>query len=403
MAAVHPSASLGGSIHALGYGPFQGQLDEVRIWNGPLNQFQIQEYMNRSLTGTEAGLVVYYRCDEGAGTALADSAPANPVNHGTLVNGTAWVHSSVNVPDTDRDGMPDAWETNYASCCGLNPNDASDAANDCNGNGRTNLEEFWRGFDPCDTSVPQRLNVRKVESGLITINWGDAGTLEEAFSVPGSFSDVIGATAPYTTTPSAQMKFFRLRMEAQGYSSNAVAYVNLSLQPGLNLIQNPLDATVAGGNTVSNLLAGVPDGTTVYKWTPGTGFTVNDYTSLFGWTDPQMSMTPSEGVILYLPGTSVLTPLFVGEVMQGALATPLAIGFNLVGSRVPQAGTLQTNLRYTPAERDTVYEWDPGYNTPNAFEFGTWASGEPNIAVAEVFWLLKLAAGSWDRTFSINP
>jgi hypothetical protein len=94
-AAVHPSASLGGSVHAPGLGPFQGQLDEVRIWDGPLDPQQIYESMNRSLTGVQAGLVVYYRCDEGAGTLLTDTAPATPIDDGTLVNGTAWVPSGV--------------------------------------------------------------------------------------------------------------------------------------------------------------------------------------------------------------------------------------------------------------------------------------------------------------------
>lgn len=40
--------------------------------------------------------------------------------------------------DTDRDGMPDAWETARK----LNPKDAADGARDRNGDGYTNLEEY---------------------------------------------------------------------------------------------------------------------------------------------------------------------------------------------------------------------------------------------------------------------
>jgi len=40
--------------------------------------------------------------------------------------------------DSDRDGMPDAWETAHA----LNPRDASDAAKDRDGDGYTNIEEY---------------------------------------------------------------------------------------------------------------------------------------------------------------------------------------------------------------------------------------------------------------------
>ncbi|MFD2033845.1 polysaccharide lyase [Belliella marina] len=46
--------------------------------------------------------------------------------------------------DSDGDGIPDAWEKRY----GLNPNDPSDANNDINGDGYTNLEKYINGIDP---------------------------------------------------------------------------------------------------------------------------------------------------------------------------------------------------------------------------------------------------------------
>jgi hypothetical protein len=46
--------------------------------------------------------------------------------------------------DADKDGMPDGWETKH----GLNPNNASDAAEDKNGDGYTNIEDFLNGLDP---------------------------------------------------------------------------------------------------------------------------------------------------------------------------------------------------------------------------------------------------------------
>ncbi|WP_244518769.1 polysaccharide lyase [Parapedobacter composti] len=47
-------------------------------------------------------------------------------------------------PDTDGDGMPDAWEVRY----GLDPHDPSDANGDINGDGYTNIEKFINGIDP---------------------------------------------------------------------------------------------------------------------------------------------------------------------------------------------------------------------------------------------------------------
>jgi autotransporter-associated beta strand protein len=89
---VHPSASLGGSVQG-DYGNFQGQLDEVRIWNVALSQSQIQSNMTRRLTGIEPNLVTYFRCDEGSSSALTDSAAASPNPTGTLTNGAAFVLS----------------------------------------------------------------------------------------------------------------------------------------------------------------------------------------------------------------------------------------------------------------------------------------------------------------------
>jgi hypothetical protein len=46
--------------------------------------------------------------------------------------------------DTDKDGMPDAWEIKY----GLDPNDPNDANGDLNGDGYTNIEKYINGIDP---------------------------------------------------------------------------------------------------------------------------------------------------------------------------------------------------------------------------------------------------------------
>lgn len=46
--------------------------------------------------------------------------------------------------DSDSDGMPDDWEKKY----GLDPNDASDASGDLNGDGYTNIEMFIYNIDP---------------------------------------------------------------------------------------------------------------------------------------------------------------------------------------------------------------------------------------------------------------
>ncbi len=73
---------------------FNGQLEEFRIWDVVRSEQEIRDYMCRNLTGSEAGLLVYFSFDNSTGTTLPDFSANN--NNGTLTNmdNTDWVASS---------------------------------------------------------------------------------------------------------------------------------------------------------------------------------------------------------------------------------------------------------------------------------------------------------------------
>jgi Concanavalin A-like lectin/glucanases superfamily/Domain of unknown function (DUF5011)/Regulator of chromosome condensation (RCC1) repeat len=85
-----------------GASQLSGQLDEVRVWNIARTQAQIQSNMTMRLTGTEPGLVDYYRLDEpnavGATTLTLDSTGRG--NRGTLVNRPFRVRSTAPLAET---------------------------------------------------------------------------------------------------------------------------------------------------------------------------------------------------------------------------------------------------------------------------------------------------------------
>ena len=69
-----------------------GHLDEVRIWSQYRTQSEIQQHMNSGLTGSEAGIVAYWRLDDGAGQTVTDASP-------TGVNGALGVSVAIGSDD----------------------------------------------------------------------------------------------------------------------------------------------------------------------------------------------------------------------------------------------------------------------------------------------------------------
>ena len=68
-----------------GTGKFsQHQMDKVRIWNVARTQSEIQDNMNKELTGSESNLVAHYEMNAGSGGSLTDNTTNN--NDGTLYN-----------------------------------------------------------------------------------------------------------------------------------------------------------------------------------------------------------------------------------------------------------------------------------------------------------------------------
>ena len=68
---------------------FPGSIDEVRVWNVARTAAQLNTAKGVGLPGGTAGLVAYYRLNEGSGLTTAD-ATGTAANLGTLTNGPAW-------------------------------------------------------------------------------------------------------------------------------------------------------------------------------------------------------------------------------------------------------------------------------------------------------------------------
>jgi hypothetical protein len=67
---------------------FNGSMDELRLWNVARTQAEIQASKDNSILPNSAGLVAYYKFDEGTGSTTADASGNG--NNGTFVNNPTW-------------------------------------------------------------------------------------------------------------------------------------------------------------------------------------------------------------------------------------------------------------------------------------------------------------------------
>jgi hypothetical protein len=170
------------------------------------------------------------------------------------------------------------------------------------------------------------------------------------------------------------------------------------------MLANQLNASP--DNKVTTVLAAPPEGTTVFKFVPATGGyqIISFLDGAWEGDDVNMTLAPGEGV--FIQASTAFTATFVGEVKTGNTSTPLVNGYSIVASQIPQAGLLQTDLAFSPAEGDTVFQFvsATGGYIINSFLDGAWEgdTGQPNLRISEPFFLNNSAGPrAWVRVF--NP
>jgi len=180
---------------------------------------------------------------------------------------------------------------------------------------------------------------------------------------------------------------------------NAVGYVNKTLANGYTMVSNPLNN---GGNTLNEVISGLTTGTTAFLWN-GDAFTSHTYIEGVGFA-PDGNLAPGEGCFIQsLTGEQTIT--FVGEVPQGDTVNEIPAGLSIKSSIVPQAGDVVADLGLTLGTTgDTLFKWNVATQSFDAHTYieGVGLAPPATVEVGESFFLQTAAAGSWNRTFSVN-
>jgi hypothetical protein len=195
-------------------------------------------------------------------------------------------------------------------------------------------------------------------------------------------------------------RFYRI-MTGTIPSANIMGYAAITLPPGFSMIANPFHAA---NNAVSELLKDLAEGTKINRFdTRFFKLTENIFRG-GKWTNPAEKLVPGEGAILCNPTSDYKHLNFVGDVMQGNVSVPIAGGFSIRSSLVPQAGRLHTDLGFPIADGDVIHLYDRDRQKYVLYPYDpvSWSTNPPIVSVAESFWVAKTSPGNWVRNLDLK-
>lgn len=250
---------------------------------------------------------------------------------------------------------------------------------------------------------PLTLDFQRGVDGVV-LEWeGDESVrLESSASLESGYAEVEGATSPWRVTLVEEApgpRFYRVKQGDR--VSDRVGVVQWVLEGPAHDLQVVHSPFQTDSRRTEDVL-GEPgdDGhLSVWAWRTGSGLEpVNEY--LWGsWWEPDRELSVGQGFIAEVIGGPMVLML-VGRVPgEGEVEVPE--GHSLVGSPLPRAGRLVSDLGFPVADGDTVYTWDRESRRWRVHHYSTrygWPTGEPRLAVGEALVSRKREGAVWRMT-----
>jgi hypothetical protein len=366
---------------------FNGQIDEIKLWNTARTATDIREGMFKTISGNETNLVAYFPFDHKDGTSLYDLS--SNANNGTLTNmdgTTDWVSSTAF--NTWLGGESNGWATAGNWSSGV-PTSAQSA-------GIYNWSSALPNITTSLPVLPATVNVNNllVPSGISSsgnVNLAATGSvflgssLSLSSSALNTAANLVIESGKTLTIPAS------CQLTVSGLLTNSAGNNGLVIESGGSLIHNSnsVAATVKREITGSSTLTdnkyhfvGIPTqyaeptsnlflGSYLYKLDPAQQINPPANPAYGNWvalgTSTTTPLSLNQGYMVYYPGASK-TYTFEGNLNNGtynyALTGHAGTGvytFNLIPNPYPSAvvwNTTGTGWAESAGVGGTCYVWN---------------------------------------------
>ena len=196
--------------------------------------------------------------------------------------------------------------------------------------------------------------------------------------------------------------FVRALLKTEKYSKNAIGFVRVTYPKGKSLIANPLDRE--DGNTVANLFASLPEGSSLAQLDEDGGELVVNVFEGGAWGNPAMTLDPGEGAVLDNTGEGPVAVEYYGVALQGDLASAIPATAAFRSAMTPVDGGVTTALGLPTADGLQVQLFDnaSGAYVTHTFTDGAWQPTEPVIALGQAFRVISGSAFEWRQSVAYN-
>ena len=219
---------------------------------------------------------------------------------------------------------------------------------------------------------------------------------DEMFNASGQSSKSINRPDGVNTL------FVRALLKTEKYSKNAIGFVRVTYPKGKSLIANPLDRE--DGNTVANLFASLPEGSSLAQLDEAGGELVVNVFEGGAWGNPAMTLDPGEGAVLDITGEGQIAVEYFGVALQGDLASAIPAAAAFRSAMTPVDGGVTTALGLPTAEglQVQLFDNESGSYVTHTFTTDAWQPSEPVIALGQAFRVISGAAFEWQQSVAYN-